>query len=461
MKKIKKIILGIGIILALIILILPAPEGLSVQAKNVLAVFILCVSCWMTNVLPLSVTGLIAIVAIPLFRISDSKATFAYFGNSAVFFILGAFILATAMMKSGLSKRIAFLFLKRFDRGPRTLSFGILITSFLLAFLMPEHTVAALLFPIVLEIANSLNLKPLQSNLGKGLFLSLAWGTVIGGVATLLGGARNPLAIEMLYETYQLKITFLEWMITVVPLATVIMVIAYGLLQLLFPSERTSVAEAQQSLSRAVQAMGKMSRAEWKVAIIASITIFAWVFLNAHIEVAIIALLSAISLFIFNAVSWKDIEQYINWGIILMYGGAVTLGATLADVGAMDWVAGHLFNQMKFTHFTAVLMLSCLSKLLTEGISNVAAVATLLPLGFGFADSLGINPVIIVYVIAVQSGLAFCLPIGTPPNAIAFSAGYYRISDVIKGGIIMNVVALLVFILFFKYYWGLIGIDIN
>lgn len=461
MKTIKKFILTIGILSFLIILLSPAPENLSSSGKNALAVFILCVSFWITNAIPLSITGLIAIVSIPVFKIMDSKTTFSYFGNSAVFFILGAFILSTAMMKTGLSKRLAILFLKQFDRNADMLSFGILVTSFFLTFWMPEHVVAALLFPIILEIAKNLKLKPQQSNLGKKLFLSMAWGTVIGGVSTFLGGARNPLAIEMLKETYNLDISFLEWMIAVIPVASVLLGITYLLLRLLFRTEAVSINEARKTLMDSVKDMGKLSSEEKKVAIIAALTIFAWIFLNKYIEIANIALLSAISLFIFRAVKWKDIEHYINWGIILMYGGAVTLGATLAEVGAMDWVAQQIFTCVSLTPFSSVVMLSIISKVLTELISNVASVATLIPLGFGIADSVGMNPTLIVYVIAVQSGLAFCLPIGTPPNAIAFSAGYYRISDVIKGGILLNMFALLIFLICVKSYWNIIGIQFH
>ena len=206
--------------------------------------------------------------------------------------------------------------------------------------------------------------------------------------------------------------------------------------------------------------MGPLRKEEKKVAIIAILTIAAWIFLNQFLEIAVIALLSAISLFIFQAVNWHDVERYINWGIILMYGGAITLGSTLANVGAMEWVGDQIMKLTAVTPFSSVVLLSTLSKIVTEGISNVAAVATIIPLGFGLADILSVNPVLIVYVIAIQSGLAFCLPIGTPPNAIAYSAGYYGIRDVLKGGIILNVAAILLFLLCVKYYWNFIGIHL-
>jgi len=460
MKRIKTIILSISIILFCFIIFSPAPQNLSIPAKNSMAVFILCVALWVTNALPLSVTGLIAIALIPLLKILDSKTTFAYFGNSAVFFILGAFILSTAVMKSGLSKRLALIFLHRFDKSANKLAFGVILTSFFLSFWMPEHAVASFLFPIVLEIAKSLKLKPYQSGYAKILFLSLAWGAIIGGVSTFLGGARNPLAIQMLSESYQLKIGFLEWMVAVVPVSSTLLILAFFLLMLLFRKEELEIEAARNSLMRSVEKMGKISKNEKKVAIIAIMTIIAWILLNKYLDLAVIALLSATSLFIFQAVTWKDVERYINWGIILMYGGAVTLGATLETTGAMKWFSEHIFNHFTITPFMAVMLLCVLSLIMTEVISNVATVATLIPLGFGVAELFHINPVLMVYCIAVPSGLAFCLPIGTPPNAIAFSSGYYRIKDVLFGGIILSGISIIMVLLCVKYYWKLLGISL-
>ncbi|MCK5738135.1 anion permease, partial [bacterium] len=213
MQKIKYVILILGVIVFFTIWLSTPLPGLSRPAQTSIAIFVLCVALWITNFLPMAITGLIAIVSIPLLQVADSKSTFALFGSSAIFFILGAFILSTSLMKSGLSKRLAVFFLKHFDRNPAMLVLGVLVTTFFLAFWMPAHAVAALLFPIVLEITQALKLRPYISNLGKSLFLALAWGPVIGGVCTLLGGARNALAIEMLKDNYGLNIGFLEWMV--------------------------------------------------------------------------------------------------------------------------------------------------------------------------------------------------------------------------------------------------------
>lgn len=450
---------GISGIVFCLLLVLPPFEGLTREAQNGLAIFQLCLALWVTLLLPLAITGLLSIGLLTLLQVMPSGEVFAFFGNRAVFFILGVFILAAAMMQSGLSKRMALFFLRFFKASPNILILGILTTCAFLAFWMPEHAVAAMMFPIVAEIARSLKLKPLHSSFGKAIFLSLAWGSVIGGVATFLGGARNPLAIGMLKEGYDLNIGFINWMVAVVPLVIILLAMAYGVIRLYYKFDVEKVGEAGSALSKEVGHLGKMTSREKRIGIIALLTILAWICLSDRIGLASIAIISAVSLFVFRAVNWKDIEGYVNWGIVLMYGGAIALGSALANTGAAKWMATQLLTPFWGTDPYILLgIIALVMILLTEGISNVASVAVMLPVAFGFAEAMGINPIIMVYVVAVPAGLAYCLPISTPPMAIAFSAGYYRITDALKGGIILNVISLIFFLLIIKFYWPMIGL---
>ena len=201
-RLLKRSLLFGGIALSAILIILPTMEGLSRSGQNCLGVFCFSITMWITQFLPLPVTGFLAFALLPILGILPSSKAFSLLGSNAVFFILGAFVIAAAMMSSGLSKRLALLFVSRFDKSPSRLLAGVLISSAALALLMPEHVVAAMMFPIVLELAQCLKLTPRQSNYGRVLFLSLAYGAVIGGVGTLLGGARNPLAVGMLKDSY-------------------------------------------------------------------------------------------------------------------------------------------------------------------------------------------------------------------------------------------------------------------
>jgi sodium-dependent dicarboxylate transporter 2/3/5 len=456
----RNIILLLAFLIFFLFLHFFKPEGLSPEGQKALAIFLLCLILWVTNVIPLAVTSLMAIVLLPLLGVLDAKTAFSLFGNPAVFFILGAFILAAALMKSGLSTRLALFFLTRIKKSPGSLLLGVILSSTFLAFWMPEHAVAALMFPLVLEVASSLDLKPKESSYGKALFISLAWGAVIGGVATFLGGARNPLAIGMLWEEFSLKISFLEWMIATVPIVVAMVFLAYGFIRLFFKIDIESIASAEKKLQERIHQLGRMSKREKIIGLIMVATVICWMTLSNTIGLANIAILSAVSLFLFNVVPWKEIEEYVNWGVILMYGGAISLGFALDHTQAAAWLANNALSSSKVTPFVFIIVITFIAKFLTEGISNVATVAILLPLGFALGQTYGISPIIVVYAVAIPAGLAFSLPMGTPPNAICYASGYYRISDLIKVGLVLNIISWLLFLLMVKIYWPLIGLKI-
>ena len=265
---------------------------------------------------------------------------------------------------------------------------------------MSEHAVAAMLFPIVLEISKALGLKPGRSNYGKLIFFSLAWGCVIGGVATFLGGARVPLAMGILKETTGDTIGFLEYTIAVLPLVVIMLLAGYFLLTRLYPIDITGVDSAHDVLAKRLKGLGKMSFPEYAVGCVMALTIVAWMFLGSHLGLAAIALSSVVALFIFRLVKWKDIEEYVNWGIILMYGGAIVLGAALDKSGAAKWIVNETVGQWAGHPWTVFAIFSLLAILMTEAMSNAAVIAVLLPVSIGLARSLSMDPSIVTFAIA-------------------------------------------------------------
>ena len=302
---------ALGLVFLLVVQ-MPTPAGLTPAGQNAIAVFMLCLVLWVTNAVPLAITSLFAIVLVPILGILPSKETYGLFGNEAVFFILGAFILAGAVMHSGLSNRIALNIMQRYGDSPKKLLLSIFLLAAVLSFFMSEHAVAAMLFPIVLEISKALGLKPGRSNYGKLIFFSLAWGCVIGGVATFLGGARVPLAMGILKETTGDTIGFLEYTIAVLPLVVIMLLAGYFLLTRLYPIDITGVDSAHDVLAKRLKGLGKMSFPEYAVGCVMALTIVAWMFLGSHLGLAAIALSSVVALFIFRLVKWKDIEEYVN-----------------------------------------------------------------------------------------------------------------------------------------------------
>src|SRR5262249_31021096 len=228
--------LGIGFLL---LLTMPTPQGLTVQGKHAIAIFLLCMMMWLWGRIPLAITSLLAIVLLPMAGVMKAGRAYALFGNEAVFFILGAFILAAALMSTGLSSRLALGILERAGNTPRSLIIAIFLLNVGLAFIMSEHAVAAMIFPIIVEIVQAMKLKPKQSRFAAGLFLAMAWGSSVGGVATFLGGARAPLAVGMLKEMTGGSISFFNWAVAATPIAVVLTIVGIPLLLKFFPIDIT------------------------------------------------------------------------------------------------------------------------------------------------------------------------------------------------------------------------------
>jgi sodium-dependent dicarboxylate transporter 2/3/5 len=439
----------------------PPPAGLTEAGQRALAVFAICVLFWVLSVLPLMITSLLAIVLIPLSGVLSASQAYSLFGNEALFFILGAFILAACLMKSGLSTRLALSILHRFGRTPHTLLLSVLLLNVVMAFFMSEHAVAAMNFPIIAEMTKVLRLTPRRSNYGKALFLAMAWGSTIGGIATLLGGARAPLAIGILRETTGKSFTFLEWSTAIFPLVIVLTVIAYGLILWFFPIDITDVRAADEVLRERRLRLGRPRYQERAIAVVMLATLAAWILLGEEFGLANVALVSVVVLFFLRLVHWKEIEGYVNWGVLVMYGGAICLGSALSKSGAASWLAQALLREWATTPATMIWLLSFLALVLTEAMSNSAVVAMLLPMSLGIAGEFALDPRVIALTVAVPAGLATTLPIGTPANAIAYSSGYLTLRDLVLPGAVLALIAWVSFNLMAAWYWPWLGLQIG
>ncbi|UCE62249.1 MAG: DASS family sodium-coupled anion symporter [Phycisphaerales bacterium] len=436
------------------------PEGLPADMapeapQRCVAVFLVCMSLWFTNLIPLAATGLLAIALLPLLDVLPKDEAFSLFGNSAVFFMLGVFLLSAAMISTGLSKRITLLFLQRFDRSPTRLVVGVTVSASFLALWMPEHAVAAMIFPIVVEIIDTLDLKQ-GANYAKKLFLGLAWGSIIGGVGTFLGGARAPLALSLLHEAYPtVQISFLSWMIAALPIVLIMTALAVWTLCARIPHDIEDIKPATRMLDQRVRRLGPMSGRELRLAALGIATIAAWISMGHTVGLAVIAMVSAVILFLLRVIDWKAAQDYANWGVLVMYGGAVALGAALTETKAMEWLAHQVISPQTPPLFI-VLTIATVAIVLTEGISNAAAVAILLPIGYSLGDTAGVGPVMMTLAVTIPAGLAFLLPVGSPPNAISFSAGHYSIRQAVQIGWPLTVTGLAVVFAVIVAWWGIV-----
>jgi sodium-dependent dicarboxylate transporter 2/3/5 len=434
------------------------PEGLSVQGYNALIVFLACIFLWVSQLLPMPVTGLFALVAPSLLGVVTLPKAFSFFGSEPIFFIMGVFILATALYASGLSTRLALLLLKSGSKSPRRLVFQVMLTAGLLSFIMSEHAVAAMMFPLVVIISRRLNTSPQGVAYSRILFLAMAWGCVIGGIATMLGGARVPLAVGLLQEAGYGTITFVEWSVAMFPIVLALFTFCYFLLTRFYPIEISTVAEADAVIDQQIRDCGRPLMEEKFLGGLLLATIAAWIFWSSRLSMAAISILSVVLLFMFRVVPWRQIQEKMEWGVILMYGGAIAMSSILNSTDAGEWFTRRFVVPHLSSPWTLVIILSLVTMALTEALSNAAVVAIVVPLGMSIAREFGLDPKIVVYAVASASSMNYVLPMSTPAVAIAYASGYLKIHEVILPASIMWVVSWLTLMSAAKFWWPVLGV---
>jgi sodium-dependent dicarboxylate transporter 2/3/5 len=322
---------------------------------------------------------------------------------------------------------------------------------------MPEHGVAALFLPIVVSILIAMKITPRQSNFGKVSMLCVAYGCSIGSLGTLIGGARNPLTIGVLSDlSPPINVTFFEWMIYSMPVVFICLPLVWIILQLSFPIDIKDISLAKKEIKNQVAKAGKISKNETIVLSILIITILLWIFFSSHkyLGLAVIAILGSTLLFLTRTIDWNDVEKRVPWGIILLYGGAITLGIGIQKTGAGAWIVHSLFHTVGINPYIVILVIIILTILLTNIMSNIGAVAILLPIGIAISTEIpGISPLLASMVIALSGGLAFMLVIATPGNAITYSSGYFSTKDLFKAGSLANILCILVIFFVATTYW--------
>jgi len=433
-----------------------APSGLSAQGWRAIIVFGLCLILWISQLLPLAVTAILGLALLPLLGVLPATETFALFGNPAVFFILGAFMLAAGVIKSGLSEHLALSLLDRMGTSPRRLLLAMLLLPAFMAFFMPEHAVAAVFLPLAWEVVRALGLKP-GDRYAQSLFLAMAWGAIIGGVATLLGGARGPLAMALLQELTGRSFSFLDWSIAAAPL--VISMLAIGALVLLSvtPVQGLDVAVVRKRIEEKRLQLGLLNWRGRVMALLMAVTIIAWLSAGHTVGLASIALISVVCMFALRLVSWQEIQVHVSWDVILLYGGAIAIGKAVAVTGAGTWLVSWLLPGSA-QGLLLLLFLALATLLLTEGVSNAAAVAIMLPVAIPVGLEAGMDPVMVSLAVGIVAGFAFMLPMGTPPNAMVLATGYVKTSGMLRYGAIMSISALTLFAISVWLWWPLVGI---
>jgi len=453
----REILLALFFAVFFFLISLEGPVDLSREGYKVLCVFFLCVSLWTTNLIPLSITSLLAIAMIPMMGIMNASDVYSFFGNKAVFFILGVFILSAAMIACGLSTRLSIWVIDNWGANPSRLLMAVYFLSAFSSCFMSEHAVAAMMFPIVLEIVNTLGLRKEDSVFGKGMFFALAWGCIIGGTATVFGGGRVLLGVEILEKTtHNASIGILEYTKLSFPLVFILFICGWVVLKLFFSPDITDIEPVHQVLQKKLKSMGAVTIKEKGIACVMILTLIAWFCFSEDIGIANIALISIVLLFVLNLINWRMVEEHVNWSIILMYGGAICLGEVMSQSGAALWLAKQAFEGTA-SPIIFLLLVAILSTVLTNFMSNSAVIAVLLPPALSMSDTYGLSPSMVAMTVILTSNFAFMLPIGTPASAVAYSSRFISIGEMVRTGSLLSLLGMVAFATLLFFYWPLLG----
>jgi sodium-dependent dicarboxylate transporter 2/3/5 len=389
----------------------------------------------------------------------DASQAYSYFGNKAVFFILGVFILSAAMIACGLSTRISIWVMKHWSKTPGQLVTSTYCFAGISSCFMSEHAVAVILFPVIHEIVQSLNLKRDNSVFGKSLYFAMAWGCIIGGSMTVLGGGRVPLGVEMLEKATggQETIGILQYTQLSFPLVLIMFAGGWLALKIMFPPDIDNIDPARKALQQKSLVMGQLTFQEKGIALVMGATLFCWFGYGDQLGIANIAIIAIVLLFVLNLITWKMVETHINWAIVLMYGGAICLGEVMSESGAALWLAQKLFLGRVESGIGFLLVIALLSTLFTTCMSNSAVIAILLPTAISMSSTYGVHPTLATLSVVLPSNFAFILPIATPAAALAYSSRFLTLKEMAWTGSILSLLGLVCYFLLLQIYWPLIG----
>ena len=466
----KQLGLFLGPILFVLIKLFFHPEGLSEAAIGILASTIWIAIWWITEPIAIPMTSLLPIVLFPLSGGLSLNATTASYGHQYIFLFLGGFILAIAIEKWNLHKRIALTIIKFVGTDMNRIILGFMIATAFLSMWISNTATAVMILPVGMAVIAQLNDNPKTIKnenviFGKMLMLAIAYSASIGGMATLIGTPPNLVLAGVIEKTYATEITFLQWFMFGFPLSIILLYICWiYLTRFAFKVDQKEFPGGKQEIENQLQKLGPISYQEKVIFVIFIATALAWItrsFLLVKIAPAIddtiIAVLCALVLFIVPSqknkqalMTWKD-AKVLPWGILILFGGGMALATGFETTGLAEWIGNHL-TMLEGTSILLLLFVLITSiNFLTEITSNMATTAMLLPVLVSLAIVIDVHPYILLFSATLAASCAFMLPVATPPNAVVFGSGYLKIEDMVKKGIWMNILSILI-ITFFAYY---------
>lgn len=452
-------------IFILMMMFASAQTTMEPEAWRVAAVGIWMAIWWATEAVPVPATAFLPIVMFPFLQVRSLAETTASYANPIIYLFLGAFILALAVERWELHKRIALIILSFTGTDGRNLIAGFMIVAALLSMWMTNTSTTMMLMPIALSVANVIaqynsHLSSSQTkSFQAAMLLGLAYAATIGGLATLVGTPPNALLAAFLTENYDIKITFASWMLVGVPVMLIMLPLAWiSLTRWTFKIDIPANLAVSEHLNQLRLDLGKITKAEKRVAVIFFLVVIFWMLrrpISTLLDINFlsdtgIVMSAALLLFLLPSgdknqrqlMIWDDVSR-LPWGVLILFGGGLSLASAVSSSGLAAWLGSSLTPLGSFGVFVLVVAATALVIFLTELTSNVATAATFLPVVAAVALELGVSPLLLCIPITLAASCAFMLPVATPPNAIVFASGVLTIPQMVKAGAVLNVIGLL------------------
>jgi sodium-dependent dicarboxylate transporter 2/3/5 len=451
---------------------------LTAQGKAALGLFLIAAVWWVFEVVPIGVTSVTIGVTQALFLIrpekffvgeidpiGGSELAFKEFFHPSVWFIFGSIVIGMVFTKTGLTKRLAYKMLVIVGEKTSRIYLGCFLLTSALTHVMAHTAVAATIYPLLVAIYRLYEEGDEPTKFGKGLFMGMAFVAGAGSIVTLLGAARGAVALGFYKEITGLDVSFFGLTWYMFPVGWVMTFVLWGFFLLFFKPERARIPGLHKRAAELYTKLGPVSRQEFMaativVAAVTTMSLRSFVPALAGVDKSAIILLATVLFFLLKILDQKDLEQ-IPWNIILLFGGAMSLGYCLVQTGAADWLAINAVSLLQ----TAPAVLFILGVIffvliMTNLIMNVAAIAICLPVALKIAPYLGVGSEVILFGALVAAGMPFLLLVGAAPNAIAYESGQFTSGEFFKAGIPASLILMVVIAIFVIFIWPVMGMEV-
>jgi anion transporter len=483
--------LGIGLALfALIAFIMPMPDSMVLKAeelfkgqagvdvalkathiKIIIALLSTCVVFFATEAVPMPAVALLIGLVQLFFGITDSRNIVGTYAHDAVWFIAGSLALGATLVKYGLDKRVGMLVINLAGTKTRMIVIGILLGTAIPTAFVGEHAVAAMYVPIAMALYTLTNKSTPAPRLGTLLMVTIAVGCMIGGPMSPTGGARNALMIGFLAD-YGIEVSFMQWISMGIFYTACMSVVMAFILPLLFKPEVSDLSEAVGLIKKDLEKHGAMTGKQKLVALIMLVVVVLWIvdksvtrdILGFSLGLGGVAISGAVVYMLLGLTSWKDYEDKVSWGVIVLYAGCISLGSVFKATGASSWFADQIMNLVAPLGLDSgvglVILVGVIGAILTNLMSAGATVAVIGPVVLDMAITANTNPILVGVGLAIATSMAYWLVIGTPASSIVYASGQLESKDFIRMATVGWPAALIVLAIMVAVYWvGILGIN--